>query len=307
MIAWMRTVAVGVTALLLALTSTARADDVAADTLFAEARALMERGDYERACPKLAASYKLDPTLGTLLNLALCHERIGRVATASAEYERAIDLASAAHDSEALAFATEREQVIKPRVPHLTIAVDPSARVAVSVNGVAIEARRLGTPLAFDPGDFDVRAIARGKVAWSKTVHLDEGAIERVDVPTLAYVAVREPPRRDHRALVIGLAAGGLSIGVGSILGVLAKSRWDEAKPHCMPDATGFACDSTGLELSHRASAFAIGSTAAIGVGIAVAAAGVTLHLYGRRGRRPDVALVPIGVNGARVQLSLSF
>ena len=42
----------------------------AAEALFAEGKELMKAGRYQEACPKLAASLKLDRTVGTLMNLA---------------------------------------------------------------------------------------------------------------------------------------------------------------------------------------------------------------------------------------------
>ena len=50
----------------------------AAESLFQEARKLMDAKRYGEACPKLVASHKLAPAVGTLLNLADCYERGGQ-------------------------------------------------------------------------------------------------------------------------------------------------------------------------------------------------------------------------------------
>src|SRR5215471_10148564 len=57
-------------------------DRVAAESLFTDARRLMQAGDYEHACPKLEASRRLEPALGTTLNLADCYDKLGRTASA---------------------------------------------------------------------------------------------------------------------------------------------------------------------------------------------------------------------------------
>src|SRR4051794_10726019 len=61
-----------------------------AEGLFRQAQKLLGEGKIHEACDAFAASQKAEPAVGTLLNLAACHEKEGRTATAWAEFDDAI-------------------------------------------------------------------------------------------------------------------------------------------------------------------------------------------------------------------------
>src|SRR5215468_7568312 len=69
-----------------ALASAARAepaDHTRAVELFDEGRRLMTEHDPEGACAKFAESIRIEPlAAGTMLNLGLCHQRLGHLKTA---------------------------------------------------------------------------------------------------------------------------------------------------------------------------------------------------------------------------------
>src|ERR1041384_3389916 len=73
------------------------ADRTLAAALFREGKALMDKSDFTPACAKLEESERLDPGGGTLLNLALCHEKQGRAATAWGEFIEALGIARRDH------------------------------------------------------------------------------------------------------------------------------------------------------------------------------------------------------------------
>src|SRR5262249_59482100 len=54
----------------------------AAAALFEDGRRLMGEGKYTEACPKLEESQRMDPGAGTLYQVSVCYEAIGRTASA---------------------------------------------------------------------------------------------------------------------------------------------------------------------------------------------------------------------------------
>ena len=81
------------------LAQTSAADKAAAQALFDEGKRLMDAGQFAQACPKFADSEKLDPGVGTLLNLGVCYEKNGQTASAWATYKEAASAAANAGEA----------------------------------------------------------------------------------------------------------------------------------------------------------------------------------------------------------------
>src|SRR5262245_46693217 len=99
---------------LLSVRSAGAQTESVAEALFRDARRSMKAGDYAAACPKLAESNRLDPSPGTLLNLAICEEKIGRLATAWTKYRQLFDVLGSSDERRRLAI--ERAEAIEPRI-----------------------------------------------------------------------------------------------------------------------------------------------------------------------------------------------
>lgn len=168
------------------------ADRAAAEQLFQEGRVLMKSGDFAAACPKLEASFKLDPALGTQLNLALCYEHINRMASAWAHYRGAADRAAQAGQGRRAELARTRAAELEPRVPRLVVHVQAAAQMpglVVVRNDAALDPALFDKPLYVDAGQHHVRATAPGRQPFVLEVQVTTGEERVVEVPLLAPVS----------------------------------------------------------------------------------------------------------------------
>jgi hypothetical protein len=135
------------------------------------------------------------PAAGTLLALAYCEERGGRLATAWRNYQQAAELAASAADAERRAAAEERAAALQPRLSTLTVevprALPDSAEISVARDGAEIDRKFWGTPVPVDGGSYVLEASKAGRRVWSFTVTVrSEDDHQTV---TISDVRVEEP------------------------------------------------------------------------------------------------------------------
>lgn len=182
----------------LALAPFANADTggvAAAQVLFDEAKALMGDGRHREACPKLEESQRLDPGVGTLFQLAVCYEEVGRTASAWGRYEEAAASATALGQADRAEYAKQQAARLEPKLSRLIIDLPKSARISelrIERDGVPVGAGSLGVAVPVDAGPVRVHATAPGYQDWETTVDIQAPGEHRVAVPALA----RDPNAR---------------------------------------------------------------------------------------------------------------
>lgn len=285
---------------LCAASGAARADDgAAADALFQQAKTLTEAKRWAEACPKFEASYKLDKTLGTLLNLADCEEHVDRLAGAWAHWGEAVELAQKTGDKRA-DFAAGHRAALTPRLP--MIRIDASAEkttLEVYRDGVKIDPAAYAVPLPSDPGKHVITA-RRGaetlaqrdvvaKEASTVVVALDLAAIEKAAPPPVAPAL----PQSSYRTA--GFVVGGFGVATVAVAGGLEIAALVAKGSAGAPGAcVNHLCTPTGIDAINRARTLATaGQWVGIG-GILVSAVGVTLVLTAPR----PAARPPLTVTG---------
>src|SRR5260221_12573867 len=119
-------------------------EPAAAEQLFMDGRAAMERRDYATACARFEQSERLDPAAGTLINLAECLDRQGRAASSWLRWREALDALSP--DDERRGPAQQRLAAVATRVPRLEIRLSPgaSSEAVVARDGAPVDRAALG-------------------------------------------------------------------------------------------------------------------------------------------------------------------
>jgi hypothetical protein len=183
------------------------AGDVAvAESLFREGKERMASRDYAHACPKLADSFRLDPATGTLLALAMCHERANKLASAWAEYADAAARAKREVRVDREKAAREKVAALEARLSYLTIstsrAVSDTPGVEITRNGVSVGTGTLGTAVPVDGGTYTIAASAPGKKPWSAQVTVaPSGERHTLSIPALEENAPAGPATAAAKSL----------------------------------------------------------------------------------------------------------
>ena len=286
-----------------ALAETPAADRALAEVLFREARSLLEQGKTTQACAKFEESYRLDEALGTLLNLAVCHETEGLLASAWGEYNQAVTMARQRGDQERMEFAQQGSVRLEGRLLTVRIELAPGSQTVQGLK-LRVGSRNLGaasidTPIPVDPGQHEVRVEAEGYQPWSSVISVAPGSGEtRVEVPALVPIVAAtadEPapvPAHESRQVAVDRTAddgsgrrtlgivlgtvGVVAVGVGGAFGIRAIQKKGERDDLC----EGGVCSSQeGIDAHRAASTSATVANIAIGAGLAALTAGVVLFL----------------------------
>jgi serine/threonine-protein kinase len=266
-----------------------RADSATAQALFEDARKLMTEGRYAEACPKFEESQRIDPGGGTLLNLGICYERQGKLASAWTTLLEAATSAKATHNVNRERTAREEASAIASRLGRITIRVtDNMAGLEVLRDGSIVKPAQWGAAIPADSGSHLIVASAPGHKTWQTTLSLKDGATETVIVPALEVAPVARTglpakptdtasptsgtaskkeartetfgAQRVFAISAVGIGVAGLA--VGSAFGLKSKAAHDDSQAAGV--CSGASCQTQeGVDISDSAQRF--GNVATIG------------------------------------------
>ncbi len=280
-----------------------------AAALFDQGRTLMNDGKLDEACAKLTESQRLDPGGGTLLNLALCHEKQGKIATAWTEFREARAIAKRDNRPDRESAADGEIAKIEPQLFKVSIVVAPDVKVpgiVIEIDGTPLPEAGWGTPFPVDPGMRAIVVRAPGYKEWQGSVEAAKTAgTADVNIPKLEKLGPSEtkpppggsatPPVKDapppppikstepdapmSSMRKAGFVVGGIGVavlGIGAVTGVVAKRKNDEADVIC-GDGSPTCPSDAGYDASQKAYQLAQVSTATFIVGLAGIGAGAIM------------------------------
>lgn len=261
-----------------------------AEKLFRDGRTMLKDGKLAPACDAFAASSKLEPSVGTFLNLGDCRARLGQTASAWAAFVEARRLAHKVTDARE-AEANRRTVELEPKLSYLTISVAERVRGMEIVRGAqTFDATVWGQSVPVDPGTFAITARALGYDSWTTSIAVKpDGDRQTVTVPRLharpmpvkIVRAKATPILSPKRDVAIGIAGAGLAAMVTSAIVALdAKSLQDQARASCPVD---LPCrDPAAVQASDKAVSRATIATVVGGAGLVAIGAGVALWFAGK-------------------------
>lgn len=258
----------------------ARAESPAgAEVLFEAGRQALNRGDYDEACLKFRESQRLDPAVGTLLNLGKCEEERGRVASSWEFYVQALE--QLGPDDRRREYAQRKARELEASIPRLVVRVASEApsTTVVRRNGKPMD-EDLGKPVRLDPGEYTITVDAPQHEQNVYAVFLEAGEVHELGVTPGPRLAEPEPepvsprptseidrsaspsnnppPSSGPSSALLWTTAGvgAASLVGGAVFGVFSYRDWGRVQERCRLEAEPYGCSPAGLDAQQRGRAF---------------------------------------------------
>jgi hypothetical protein len=305
-------------------------DPVAGEALFREGRRLMKTQDYTGACAKFEESQRLDPAVGTVLNLAECEEQQGHTAKAWQFWHAAADQ---------LPSGDKRRPVAQGRAAALdkvlarlsiTLVAGVPEGTQVSRDGVALGPASLGIPIPVDPGKHVLVVSAPGHSprTFDVTVASKEQASAKVEPgPALSSPKPPDPvdsPARPPSTVAhpapppvaraggsgtayVFLGVGAAALATGGVFWLRARDARQQARNQCVDEGDAHTCGDKARAALDREKRSSLLADVGFGVGAVAVATGIYFLLRPTERAAPVSATLVPRWAGGEVQLAVRF
>jgi hypothetical protein len=274
------------TAILVVIAGLARlayADDAAdAERLFKEGSDLKAAGKTDEACAKFRASLEKNRNaMGPILNVALCDENAGKIASAYKLFTEAEKRAQELNHDEDRAAAADHRRKLELSVPHLAIVfAEPARDMKLVINDEIVEVQN-ANDVEIDPGTSTVVVTAPGRVAYKTTVTIQPGDHKAIEIPKLAA-----PVSNGRKTVGKVLTFSGAGVVVAGIaVGIYAHYKYTSQFPkHCDdtgPNQDHPMCDPAGYAATQSAKTLGWVGTGIGAAGLVTAGIGAYLWFTG--------------------------
>lgn len=283
--------------------------------LLDEGRELMtKRATLDEGCEVLKKSYALRKRGDTLLNLAECHRRQGKTATAWREFDEAIRYAKEADYGDAVRAAELQRDMLAKTLSELVVEAPSEAErpagLTVTLDGVPLPYQQWGQTLYVDPGTHVVAATAPDHHPFSTSAEV--GVRGSRSVVVLKLVPIPRPPPEppppaptptpretpaEATVPVWAIVVGGLGVtmmGVSLAFLVDSMAAGDELDDSCGGEARNACRPGSSFAETYDREVRGFGLFVGLGVGgLAAAGAGAIGLALGLTARPAPVAVLP--------------
>jgi hypothetical protein len=214
--------------------------------LVQSAMSAFERHDYPAALSLFKRASVSAPSLKVRLYLARSRVAVGQFVAAAGDYRSVVDSADPAENSpilrEAVASARDELAQLRPRIPSVEIALGEAEQRSRNLR-LVLDGRLVtfSAPVAVDPGHHEVVGSDDDGEQSRLGFEIGEGEAKTVGMAwrSITGRANRKPEqvasgssaRRTWGAVALSVGATGL--GVGTVTGIAALSRYSAAEAHC--------------------------------------------------------------------------
>ncbi len=208
--------------------------DAQADRLFRAGEKKFDAGDFPGACMDFSESLRLGPKLGTLLNLALCHEQTGKLVTAWSEFAHAAAWAAQNGQRDRVDFAREHVRALDPRLPRVVLQLPADQTLGgIDLDGEPMPETRWYLPLYLDAGQHQLAVSAPGHRRATVAFRVNASPGDQIVIvpnpevdEAVSSTAQTKAAASAHAGLptlgLVGIGLGALGLGVGTIYGFRA-------------------------------------------------------------------------------------